>query len=141
MVLVAAIVVAGVLTGPDWTGPARVVTVIAGIVLIAAGGFIAVRGAVDLRDALTPMPRPRDDTELVETGIYALARHPIYGGLILGATGLALIQATWLGLLLSLVLALTLTIKSMREEAWLVERFPAYPAYRSRTRRFIPWIY
>jgi protein-S-isoprenylcysteine O-methyltransferase Ste14 len=31
-------------------------------------------------------------------------------------------------------------LKSRREETWLEERFPDYPAYRARTRRLIPWI-
>lgn len=141
MVLLGAIAAAGLLTGPDWTGPARVIGILAGIALLATGVLLAVRGVVDLRDALTPLPRPRHDAALVETGVYALARHPIYGGLVVASTGWALIQATWVGVLLSVVLAIVLTIKSMREEIWLVERFAAYPAYRARTRRFIPWIY
>ena len=31
-------------------------------------------------------------------------------------------------------------LKSAREEAWLEARFDRYAAYRSRTKRFIPWI-
>ena len=32
-------------------------------------------------------------------------------------------------------------IKSRREEAWLVARFPAYADYRRRVRKLIPFIY
>jgi protein-S-isoprenylcysteine O-methyltransferase Ste14 len=32
-------------------------------------------------------------------------------------------------------------LKSRREEAWLVKRFPEYAAYQRRTRRLIPWLY
>ncbi|MFP5342472.1 MAG: hypothetical protein ACLGIJ_06065 [Candidatus Limnocylindria bacterium] len=40
--------------------------------------------------------------------------------------------------MLAAVLAIFFTLKSSREEAWLLDRFPAYAAYRGRTRRFLP---
>jgi protein-S-isoprenylcysteine O-methyltransferase Ste14 len=36
------------------------------------------------------------------------------------------------------LLLFVLYLKSIREEAWLTDRYPAYPAYRDRTRRFFP---
>ena len=86
-VLLGLIAWAGTL-GPAWDGTARTVTTIAGAALLAAGGILAAKGLLDLRDALTPLPHPRDGAELVDTGSYALVRHPIYGGLVLGALGL-----------------------------------------------------
>jgi protein-S-isoprenylcysteine O-methyltransferase Ste14 len=86
------------------------------------------------------MPRPREGGALVETGVYARVRHPIYGGLVLAAFGWGLIGASPVGLLLSAALLGFFTLKSTREEAWLVERFPGYPAYRRRTKRFIPFV-
>jgi len=32
-------------------------------------------------------------------------------------------------------------LKSRREEAWLREQYPQYPAYAARTKRFIPYVY
>ena len=83
--LLVAVAAAGWRLGPDWEGPVRYIGIVVGIMAIAAGLILAVRGVLDLGRALTPVPRPRDDAELVETGVYALARHPIYGGLILGS--------------------------------------------------------
>ncbi|HEX5578565.1 MAG TPA: isoprenylcysteine carboxylmethyltransferase family protein [Candidatus Limnocylindria bacterium] len=136
LVLVAA---AGWSLGPDWSGPLRLAGVIVGIVLIAGGIVLAFRGVVDLGGALTPLPRPRDEAELVETGAYALVRHPIYGGLILMAFGWAIAQASIVAVALAAVLAGFLLVKSEREEAWLRQRFPAYAAYRARTQRLLPW--
>ena len=31
-------------------------------------------------------------------------------------------------------------LKSSREEAWLSERYEAYPAYMARTKRFVPYL-
>jgi protein-S-isoprenylcysteine O-methyltransferase Ste14 len=32
-------------------------------------------------------------------------------------------------------------LKSRREERWLAEQFEGYEAYRSRTRKLLPWLY
>lgn len=138
-VLLAAIAAAGLL-GPAWDGAVRVVTSLVGVAFLVAGLTLAVRGLRDLRDALTALPFPRADTELVETGVYARVRHPIYGGLIVAAFGWGSLTASPVALALAVVLFAFFELKSRREESWLVERFQGYPAYRSRTRRLIPWI-
>jgi len=89
---------------------------------------------------MTPLPRPRQDGALVETGVYALVRHPIYGGLILAALGWAMVRASIVAVILAAALAAFFRLKSSREERWLEMRYPDYAAYRARTRRFIPWI-
>jgi protein-S-isoprenylcysteine O-methyltransferase Ste14 len=137
--LLVVVAAAGWSLGPDWSGPPRLIGIVVGIVLIASGIVLAVRGVVDLGGALTPLPRPRDGAELVETGAYAFVRHPIYGGLILAAFGWAIVQASIVAVAFAVVLAAFLRLKSAREEAWLEQRFPAYAAYRARTRRLIPW--
>ena len=137
LVLVAA---AGWVLGPDWSGLLRFVGVVSGVVLVAGGVILAVRAVADLGSAVTPLPRPRDDAELIETGAYALVRHPIYGGLILAAFGWAIVQASILAVALAALLAAFFRLKSAREETWLEARFPGYAAYRTRTPRFIPRI-
>ena len=131
---------AGWSLGPDWSGPLRLAGIVLGIALIAGGIILGVRGVVDLGESLTPLPRPRDGAKLVDTGAYALVRHPIYGGLILGAFGWAILQASVVAIAIAGVLTVFFRLKSSREERWLLDRFEGYAAYRTRTRRFIPWI-
>lgn len=138
-VLLVAVAAAGWTLGPDWSGPLRLAGAVVGIMLITGGLVLAFRGVVDLNGALTPLPRPRDGAELVETGAYAFVRHPIYGGLIVVAFGWAIVQASMVAVALAAVLAAFLSVKSAREEVWLERRFPAYAAYRARTPRLIPW--
>ena len=140
VMLLAAVAATGWWLGPDWTGPLRYAGIFGGIMALAGGAILVARGLVDLGGALTPLPRPRDDARLVETGVYGLARHPIYGGLLLAALGWSLMQASLAGLAACALLLAFFTLKSSREEAWLTERLPGYADYRTRTRRFIPWI-
>ncbi|HEX9043416.1 MAG TPA: isoprenylcysteine carboxylmethyltransferase family protein [Candidatus Limnocylindrales bacterium] len=139
-VLLLAIAAAG-FSGPAWTDGLRAATtVLAGLVGLA-GLVLAVGGIRDLGSNVTPLPRPKDDAQLVETGSYGLVRHPIYGGLVLGALAWGLLTAAPLAIAGAFVLLAFFDLKSRREEAWLVGRYPGYEAYRKRTRRLIPWLY
>jgi len=140
LVLLATVAVSG-LAEPGWVGAARLATTVLGAVLLALGLLLALRGLIDLRDALTPLPHPRDGASLVDTGSYRLVRHPIYGGIIVGAAGYGLLMASPLTLAGAAVLLGFFRLKSAREERWLEARYPGYAAYRARTRRLVPFVY
>jgi protein-S-isoprenylcysteine O-methyltransferase Ste14 len=140
VILLVATLLAGATTGGAWDGWLRTLTSLVGAALVLVALLMVARGFLDLGRNLTPVPRPRADAQLVETGIYALVRHPLYGGIILGSVGYGLFMASPLTLLLAAGVALFFFLKSQREEAWLVAHYPAYAAYRGRTRRFIPWV-
>lgn len=127
--------------GPAWTGQARLATDIVGLGLMAAGTALGGLGLIALRSSLTPLPYPRDGAELIETGAYRLARHPIYGGIVIAAAGYALVTASPLALVGALVLLAFFRLKSAREEVWLLARYAGYEAYRDRTRRLLPFVY
>ena len=124
-------------------GVGGVVAVVIGTGLIAAGAVMAIAAtlALNSHEALTAVPHPRDEARLVETGVYGLARHPIYGGLVLGGLGWSLARGSVGALAGTVILLVFFDLKRRREEAWLVERFPGYAAYQTRTRRLLPWIY
>ena len=142
--LFAAVFVAG-LFGPAWGSPARLPTAVAGIVLVAAGMLLAIPGVRVPRESLTAFPRPLANASLVaslvDRGAYGLVRHPIHGGLVLGAAGWGLVTASWLAIPATLVPAAFFELKSRREEARLAERYPGYARYRLQTRRLTPWVY
>ena len=89
--------------------------------------------------ALTPLPYPEPDGGLVTDGVYARVRHPIYGGVILVAIGCGPADGLArrprrggrpVGLL-----------RAQVAPRGGLARWPATrstPAYRTRTRRFIP---
>jgi protein-S-isoprenylcysteine O-methyltransferase Ste14 len=105
---------------------------------MAAGAFTVAWGVRSLGRNLTPGTEPLAGAELVMTGAYARARHPIYAGVVLLLGGYTLAWSNWTLALLAGVLALQFfNAKARREEAWLTARFPAYEAYRQRVRRMV----
>lgn len=143
MLLIGIVAVRGTLALPDaidrW--PDNWPFVVQGFVLLGIGGWATVSGANRLGGSLTAVPRPRDGAELVESGIYARIRHPIYLGVMCLGIGWALLCGDLVALVAACVLAVVLDLKARREEVWLLERYPAYEAYRARTRRFVPGVY
>lgn len=141
VVLLPLLALAGIASEPAWSGAAASLTSLLGLALLLAGAVLAARGLLDLGRNLTPVPRPRRGAELVETGVYSLVRHPIYGGIIAAALGWGLIAASPLTLLLAVVVGVFFDLKSRREEAWLASHYAGYRTYASRTRRFFPRLY
>jgi protein-S-isoprenylcysteine O-methyltransferase Ste14 len=84
----------------------------------------------------------KQDHELVTSGPYALVRHPIYTGLLLGFLGSAFALGQWRGLLAVAIVALALLRKYRLEERWMRERFGVvYDAYRARVKALVPFLF
>ncbi|HSM38088.1 MAG TPA: isoprenylcysteine carboxylmethyltransferase family protein, partial [Candidatus Limnocylindrales bacterium] len=113
----------------------------AGLLLLLAGGWLVYRGIDDLGRNLTALPAPVRDATLVDDGVYARVRHPIYAGVITLGVGWAIALGSPAALLVAILLAGWLDLKSRREEVWLSEHHPGYASYRSRTSRFVPGLY
>jgi protein-S-isoprenylcysteine O-methyltransferase Ste14 len=114
-------------------------------ILTAIFGGLAIvflgRSLFDLGQNLTPLPHPRDEGQLVKTGIYGLVRHPMYGGVIYLALAYASWQMSWVHLVGSIVLFVFFDAKSRKEEVWLTEKFSDYASYSVSVKKLIPWIY
>ncbi|MDD4872941.1 MAG: isoprenylcysteine carboxylmethyltransferase family protein [Kiritimatiellae bacterium] len=126
---------------PAWRFPFPQVCMLVGGALMVMGGVLFVAGLVRIGRRLTPLPYPKDKTELIQTGAFALVRHPMYGGGLIFCLGWALYIHGWLTLGYVVGLFVSLDMKARREEKWLTEKFPEYVAYRQRVRKFIPFVY
>ncbi len=112
-----------------------------GWAMVVGAVIIGGSAAWMLRDKLTALPAPVDGAVLHDRGPFAVVRHPIYSGVILGFCGLAVKGGNPLALLLSLVLVPFFLAKTSYEEAMLADRFAAYDDYRDRVKyRILPWI-
>jgi protein-S-isoprenylcysteine O-methyltransferase Ste14 len=142
-VLIGLVVLTG-LPGLSLSGPfgaARWTGLIVGVLGLLIGAAVVGVSVRDLGRQVTPWPRPPDHGHFVEEGLYRFVRHPMYAGLILLAFGWALVSGSLITLFAALGLATWMDLKARREEAWLLDRYPRYAAYRARTRRFLPGIY
>lgn len=126
---------------PAWRFPFPQACPVVGGLSMVLGGVLLVAGLAGLGRGLTPLPYPKDGAELIQTGAYALVRHPMYSGGLLLSLGWALYVQGWLTLGYVVALFVFLEVKSRSEEKWLAERFPTYATYQQRVRKLIPFIY
>lgn len=136
VIIMAAIpVVAGL--GARWPSSWRWVMVVIGAVFVVLGCGLLVAGILGLGRSFAAYPGP-NSRGLVTSGIYARARHPIFGGWILIGLGFAAAFSPW-ALPLAALLAAELTAKSVVEERLLSAQYPDYSTYRERVpHRFFP---
>lgn len=113
----------------------------AGAVLFAIGAVVGIWGVRSLGGSRTPNPTPKAEAELVQHGIYRWLRHPLYSSVMLASLGWAFLWQSAAALVASLVLCVFFDAKARLEERLLLARFPQYAAYRTRTWRFVPWVY
>ena len=94
------------------------------------------------RNATLPniTPTPNAHVGLVDTGLYAYVRHPIYSGVLIGAVGVALAHGHLVPILVALVMIVFFTFKSRYEEGLLRAAYPEYADYMTHTGRFLPFI-
>jgi protein-S-isoprenylcysteine O-methyltransferase Ste14 len=103
--------------------------------------LLLLSGVTELGANLTPLPHPKNDGELVTSGVYGVVRHPIYSGVIFLAIAYSCWQWSFVHAIGAVIFLLFFDIKARQEESWLKHKFSNYDAYRSQVKKLIPWIY
>ena len=110
-----------------------------GFAVTVAGCLFAVWARLTLGGNWSGIATVKAGHELVVRGPYALARHPIYTGLLLALAGTILAYGQWRGIAGFFVVVLALLVKISQEEKLMMETFPQdYPGYRQRVKALIP---
>jgi protein-S-isoprenylcysteine O-methyltransferase Ste14 len=79
---------------------------------------------------------------LVDTGPYAVVRHPMYAGALILIAGIPLALGSWWGLIPAALLFPVIAWRLVREEAFLAANLAGYADYRGRVRwRLAPFIW
>lgn len=110
-------------------------------ILGCCGLWFVGRGLIDLGKSLTPLPYPRQDGVFVQTGAYGTVRHCLYSGVIFLAIAGTLYWQSLPHVLATIALFIFFNAKASREEQWLCDRYPEYPAYQKSVHKLIPFIY
>lgn len=77
---------------------------------------------------------------LVETGIYALTRNPMYLGHIIYMVGVAALFQSWFAAAIALARTVWFHFRVLRDERGLSEQFgSSYTSYANRVKRWIPY--
>jgi protein-S-isoprenylcysteine O-methyltransferase Ste14 len=109
-----------------------------GAMLFVASAWFGIAGVRALGAARTAFPRPKERSPLIQHGIYARVRHPLYTAVMLISLGWGLIWQSWPALVVALVQVPFFVAKARHEERWLREKFPDYADYAKRVPRFVP---
>lgn len=118
---------------PPWLGYAL-------LGLVGAGIVVAWWARIHLGPLWSGSVVTREGHRIVESGPYALVRHPIYTGLIVCGLALAVIKATPLSLIGAVLIALGFWAKARVEERFLAVALGEadYAAYRTRVPMLVP---
>lgn len=106
-----------------------------GWVIFAFGAAVGAIAALRLGRQLVPQPSPVSDGTLIDTGLYALVRHPIYTAVLLLVSGSVIRVLSVAGLVVIVATGMFFDRKSAYEETLLAATYPGYDDYRRR----VPW--
>lgn len=111
--------------------------------VVCLGGLALFQAAVWENAFATPnlQDQTRRGQRVVDTGVYAWVRHPIYSANLMWTGGAALWLGTWAGFAAVGVLAAATVGRIRMEEAHLRRALPGYDAYMRRVRgRLVPYV-
>jgi protein-S-isoprenylcysteine O-methyltransferase Ste14 len=134
-ILMLLVILLGAMLPGNWS---RIGLSAVGAGIFALGGYFGIAGVIVLGKNRTPFPEPRFGSELVQHGIYARVRHPLYTSVMLVSLGWALIWQSVASLIAALALIPFFQAKARREELQLCKTFPDYADYARRVPRFLP---
>ena len=102
--------------------------------LLVLALIIIVFSAKDLGKSLSPMPRPKENSRLITSGIYRLFRHPMYYSLIIISFSFFIKSLTIYNLILSILLTFIIFNKIKIEEEYLTKKFHNYTSYKNEVK-------
>lgn len=107
-----------------------------------SGLFLALAGLVGLSwHSFSIFPEPKAHGRFVQSGVYAIIRHPMYAGILVICVTLVWEFWSWPRGAVALLLLVVFVLKILLEEKYMEVRFPGYTIYQKRTNRLIPFLW
>ncbi|MES1197422.1 MAG: isoprenylcysteine carboxylmethyltransferase family protein [Pseudomonadota bacterium] len=102
------------------------------------GGYLTFRE----NSFAAPVVKMQEGQKVIDTGVYAYVRHPMYAGALLYLIGTPLLLGSWRGLIVTPFLVLAIAWRAVNEEKMLRAELPGYDAYTARVRyRLVPGVW
>jgi protein-S-isoprenylcysteine O-methyltransferase Ste14 len=115
--------------------------VIGGDVLVALG-FLTIFLVFRANTFTSAVIEVAAEQRVIETGPYAIVRHPMYSGALVMFIGVPLALGSFVGLLTFVPFAATIVWRLLDEERFLSSRLTGYAGYRDKTRyRLVPRVW
>ena len=109
-----------------------------GTLIEIVGGVLLILGFIHLKDSLKITPEPKENAQVVNTGIYKYIRHPIYSGLIFFGAGQVVSKWTLTILTAFIVLVADLVAKYRYEDSLLIKVYPGADEYQRKVGALLP---
>jgi protein-S-isoprenylcysteine O-methyltransferase Ste14 len=115
---------------------------VVGLVLASAGFAATLAAQTGMGASWRIGVDPAERTDLVTTGVFAVARNPIFTAMVSAQLGVVLMVPTWVSLLalVALVIAVQLQVRCVEEPYLRQVHGAAYAEYATRTGRFLPGV-
>ncbi len=114
---------------------------IVGFAILAAGLYVLYLAQVQNAYASKVLDI-REGQKLIDTGLYAHVRHPLYSGFLGIIIGVSLSFGSWWSIIPAVLGVLGLILRTKYEEEMLITGLEGYKEYRQRVRyKLIPHIY
>jgi protein-S-isoprenylcysteine O-methyltransferase Ste14 len=89
-----------------------------------------------------PVVKIQQGQKVIDTGPYAIVRHPMYASALFLFIGVPLLLGSWIGLVFSGLLIVGIAWRAVHEERTLRTDLRGYEDYTARVRyRFIPFVW
>jgi protein-S-isoprenylcysteine O-methyltransferase Ste14 len=114
-----------------------------GLALYVGGWWIMTR-VMKVNPFAVPVVKLQEERHqrVIDTGVYAMVRHPMYAGFAPMAVGPALWLESYTAALLAVVPIAVLAVRSVFEERFLKKELKGYEAYTDKVRyRLIPFVW
>ncbi len=121
--------------------PASLAAMVVGYIAVALG-FVITFFVVKENTFASATIEVSKDQQVISTGLYAIARHPMYTGGILIILGTPLALGSLSGFVISVISIVWIIWRLLDEEAFLSANLPGYDEYRHKVRyHLVPYVW